>query len=500
MNALRKSILSFGLCLQLALAVAVPLEKEKVTVFFSGETARYSISSIRKDGVHYISIEEFSDLLGMMPYTNPQNKKTMLQCGKNTLKITASNPFLVLNDVPLQMALPPLDVDGKTFVPLHLFLEATKSFFPVRFFFDAQNDLLRVSKINENITGLQISEMGNGTVIRLVTTRPFKPAEVSASIAQGWLSVTLYGGIVDSAYLATTAESKIVKQVVPYQFDGSAYIKFKLDRETSDKKVDVTEDAVIVSLWNSRSADKAATFNPSMEREKWRIDRIVIDPGHGGRDPGAIGPSKLKEKEVTIDIAVRLKSLLKNRLPNVAVLLTRENDMFLGLKERTQFANANSGKLFISIHVDANPDRSIRGFSTYFLGVSKTQDALEVAQKENSVVKMEESSEMYQEFQDASYILNSIAQSSFLKESQDLAQMVNLALRTSTKIPDQGVHQAGFYVLIGAAMPSVLIENGFLSNPHEERLLKTRSFLQKVAEGLCDSVCQFKKRYEKEFE
>ncbi|HEX9934342.1 MAG TPA: N-acetylmuramoyl-L-alanine amidase, partial [bacterium] len=450
---------------------------------------------IMKDGVDYLSIDELSDWLGISRYTNAQNRKTLYRSGNRTLKLTASNPFFAIDDLLYQMPLPPLEVGGKTYVPLILFLETAKPFFSVRFFYDHERRLLRVSKVRENIVGIEFFDKGNGTVIKLITTKSFKPSDVSAALANGWLHVTCFGGFLDSAYIASIPAGRSFREIRPYQMDQSAQISFKLQQDMSDKKIDVVDNAVFISLWSPlRNGSVPSAL--ALDREKWRIDCIVIDPGHGGADPGALGPSKLKEKEITMDVALRLRTLLKNALRGVTVLLTRENDQFMGLKERTQFANANRGKLFISIHIDANPSRSVRGFSTYFLGVSRTPEALEAAQKENSVVQMEASSEIYSEFQDASYILNAIAQSSYRNESRDLAQMVNQSLRKSIGIPDLGVHQAGFWVLVGAAMPCILVESGFLSNPYEERLLRTRSFRQNIAEGMCESVVQFKKRYE----
>jgi len=134
--------------------------------------------------------------------------------------------------------------------------------------------------------------------------------------------------------------------------------------------------------------------------------------------------------------------------------------------------------------------------------VAKTQAALEVAEKENSVIAFEESAEVYKEMQDAAHILNAINQSSNLKESEDLARMINKSLGKKTKIPKcgQGVYQAGLYVLVGAAMPRVLVEVAFLSNAAEERYLRTRSFQQKIADALYDSIRQFIQKYEQGIE
>jgi len=287
-----------------------------------------------------------------------------------------------------------------------------------------------------------------------------------------------------------------VKKIVHLQFENSTQVSFLLNQDVTDRKVYVDEGEVLITLRSSRKFDATLANSPKGDRKRWLIDRIIIDPGHGGKDPGAVGRAGTREKDITLDIAKRLRKLLNRKL-KIDVLMTREGDSFIGLKERTQFANSNGGKLFISIHADANKNRKIRGFSTYLLGVKRSEQALEVARRENSVIELEESAAAYEEFQEAAYILNAIAQSSYLKESQDLAQMVNESLKKRTKIPDLGVHQAGFYVLIGAAMPNILVETGFLSNAYEERLLKTRSFRQKIAEALYESIRRFKEKYEK---
>jgi N-acetylmuramoyl-L-alanine amidase len=299
--------------------------------------------------------------------------------------------------------------------------------------------------------------------------------------------------------MASEGISGIFQKMVSYQFDKSAQLSFLFGRDVIDRQVSVDANGVTLSVWSSDAPIRTATAAvPDAVRSRWLIDTIIIDPGHGGRDPGTIGRTGTKEKEVNLEIGQRLRDLLKAASPRTRVLMTRSTDVFVGLKERGQFANAQGGKLFISIHANANTSRSARGYSTYFLGVGKTQQAVEVARRENSVIQYEEAPEAYQEYQDFDYILNAIALSSYLKESQQLAEMVNGNLGRRTKIPDQGVHQMGLLVLIGASMPGILVETAFLSNTHEERLLRTRSFQQSVAEALCESVQTFKKKSEEE--
>ncbi|MEJ2628458.1 MAG: N-acetylmuramoyl-L-alanine amidase, partial [bacterium] len=335
----------------------------------------------------------------------------------------------------------------------------------------------------------------NGSSIHIHTNKQFKQSDVSTSFRHGWLYVTILGGKVDTVQASTDTKMGIVNKIAAFQFDKSSQLTFNLNQEIDDSSVDIKQNEIIVSIWHKVNSEKGVNNSITFDREKWLIDRIIIDPGHGGRDPGAIGPKGTKEKDITLDIAKRLKELLEDRL-NVEVFLTRSDDSYVKLRERTQFANNKDGKLFISIHANATRNRGVKGCSTWVLGKSKTEAALEVAEKENSVIEFDES---YSEYKDASYILNAIAQNSYLNESLDLAQMVTHQLKEGTRIGQwgKGVYQAGFFVLVGASMPRILVETAFLSNPYEERQLRTRTFRQKIALALYESVLNFKRKYEK---
>jgi N-acetylmuramoyl-L-alanine amidase len=467
-------------------------------VFFEDDPVSYAVSAFEKDRTLYVSIEEFADVLGFTHVDNPQSQKTILRIGVHSVKVSPFNPFIMIDDRIVQMALSVFEERGRLFVPALLFLDALGGCFPFNFELQEDRSALKLSKIRYNIVDFEAETKGNGVILRLHTNKPFSLSDIATSINQGWLHITVFGGTLDTVKMASEGIPGVFKRLISFQSERSAQISFLFGREIVDKKVTVEDGAVVVSVWTSDRLQETAVPLPKDAKTRWLIDTIVIDPGHGGRDPGTCGTSGVREKDVNLDIALRLKSLLERRLPQTKILMTRKSDVFIGLKDRSHFANVNGGKLFISIHANANEDRRVRGFSSYLLGVGKTQEAIEVAQKENSVVKYEEKPEAYEEYQDFDYILNAIAQSSYLKESMDLATMVNESLRRNTRIPDQGVHQQSIWVLVGASMPRVLVETAFLSNANEERLLKTNSFQQSVAEALCESIEKFKTRYEKE--
>jgi N-acetylmuramoyl-L-alanine amidase len=217
-----------------------------------------------------------------------------------------------------------------------------------------------------------------------------------------------------------------------------------------------------------------------------RVGRIVIDAGHGGRDPGAQGPG-YTEAELTLDIALRLERLLTKE-PGVEVVLTRRTDEYVGLQERTAIANSEGADLFLSIHANASRNRNARGIESYLLNFASTPDAAAVAARENasSTLTMSHLNDLVKQ----------IALNSKVDESRDLARNVQNAmvrrLQTSNQqVKDLGVKQAPFVVLVGASMPSVLAEVSFLTHKQEGRLLGTGAYRQRIAEALFDGVRRY---------
>ena len=232
-------------------------------------------------------------------------------------------------------------------------------------------------------------------------------------------------------------------------------------------------------------------------RKKWLIDTIVIDPGHGGKDPGALGLNNLKEKDITLDISRELGKLIERNL-GMKVIYTRTEDVFVPLWERTQIANNSEGDIFISIHVNAaKPHSSTKGFETYLLRIGKTDAAVDVAKRENETIKLEEETHKYIDFTDAKKIVASMTQNSAVKSSEFLAQAIqtNLSKRLNSK--NRGVKQAGFHVLVGASMPNVLIEVGFITNKEEAKNLSKHQYKREIAKGIFEAILDFKNKYER---
>lgn len=230
-----------------------------------------------------------------------------------------------------------------------------------------------------------------------------------------------------------------------------------------------------------------------------KLDVIVIDPGHGGKDVGAIGPGGYYEKHATLAIGLKLGKLIEKELPGVKVVYTRKTDKFIELYKRGQIANQSKGKLFISIHCNSTPKKpsTASGFETYILRPGKTDAAIRVAARENAAVEYESDQDRYQHLSDIEFILTSMVRSQDVKFSERFAALVQEELDDELHIQNKGVSQAGFYVLVGAAMPNVLIETAFISNPKEEALLESTDGQLSFARGILNAIKRYKAYYER---
>lgn len=214
---------------------------------------------------------------------------------------------------------------------------------------------------------------------------------------------------------------------------------------------------------------------------------IVIDAGHGGKDPGALGAIS-REKNINLAIAIKAGAYLEQNMGNVKVLYTRDSDVFVGLKERAEFANKNKADLFISIHANANPSKTIRGTETYIMGRAKDSQNLEVAMKENEVIMLEEDfSAKYEGFDPKSpesYIMFTVMQNIFQEQSTNLAANIQGQFKNRAGRIDRGVRQAEFWVLYMTTMPSVLVETGYISNVEEEKYLVSNQGQEYIASAI----------------
>ena len=280
-----------------------------------------------------------------------------------------------------------------------------------------------------------------------------------------------------------SVSNEMLNAVRAAQFDSST-VRVVLDLEKiTDYKIVTLEDPVriIIDIYGQ------VTFSDKK--------RIVIDAGHGGHDPGAVGPNKLYEKDVVLDIALKLRELLQKN-PSYEIFLTRDKDVFIPLEQRTAIANSKNADLFVSIHANASPSRAAKGIETYMLNWTNDEEAMKVAARENaiSIKKMKQMNKKEMDILDI--IKSDLSRENKRDESIKLAHYIQKNLvsdlhRDYNHIVDLGVKQALFYVLFGAKMPSVLVEVSFISNPLEERLLSKDDYRGDLAKSLSAGITKY---------
>ena len=231
------------------------------------------------------------------------------------------------------------------------------------------------------------------------------------------------------------------------------------------------------------------------------VTRVVVDAGHGGLDGGAPGKFS-KEKDLNLDVALMVGKLIQDSCPGVEVIYTRKTDVFIPLDERSAIANKHNAHLFISIHANASERKSVRGTETYVMGLDKSGSNMEVAMRENAVIKYEENYaskyEGYDPRSPESFIIFSLLQNAHLEQSLQMAARVQEELGDRPIKPNRGVKQAGFLVLWRTAMPSILIEMGYISNEQEEKLLNKKETKTAIAQAIFRAFKSYKSYYDRD--
>jgi N-acetylmuramoyl-L-alanine amidase len=238
---------------------------------------------------------------------------------------------------------------------------------------------------------------------------------------------------------------------------------------------------------------------PAQNNTKKTISTVVIDPGHGGKDPGSI-TKRVHEKDIVLSIALKLGEYIKKNLPDVKVIYTRSTDVFIPLEQRAEIANKNQADLFISIHANKTDHPLPHGTETFAMGLSRVDQNLEVAKKENAAITYEDDYEKKYQGYDPnsaeSFIIFSYVQNTYLKQSLDFANSIQREFAGTAKRANRGVKQAGFLVLWKTAMPGVLIETGFISNPDEEKFLTSASGQSQIAASIFRAFHNYKLQIE----
>ncbi|MBM4170834.1 MAG: N-acetylmuramoyl-L-alanine amidase [Ignavibacteria bacterium] len=510
----------------------------KISVDRNGAEA--TLSYLSRNSTLFVSGKEIASLLSANIYYNQEAAKLEIKFENYTIKFTAKNQFVIITKRSdntqniFQVPISTLLINNDVFFPLLYCLNylswvyeyelefderaknlsiTNKPYTPNMMFVqkDEKSDLKPVeskTKIEEvrpasryDIYGISIDEKSNGTLVRIKTSRKLNIPR--HSINNNTLYVFFPGISIDPALTSGLKYYGLVKQVKRVPVSSRNYqLEFLLADgfSTSEAFQDVESTDLMITIHNKLFT--AQNFDNKEIKTKWEFDCIVIDAGHGGKDPGAIGVTGVREKDVNLAIALKLGRLFEKEMPGIKVVYTRQTDDFVELYKRGKIANEAGGKLFVSIHCNSTVKKDIahRGFEVYLLRPGRTQEAIEIAEFENSVIKLEENPQRYQQLTDENFILVSMAHSQYMRYSEQFSDLLNQDWKKNVQIPSLGIKQAGFYVLVGASMPSVLIETGFLSNRKDEALLASTSGQNEIARSIFNSIKKYKQFYDRELE
>lgn len=494
--------------------------QNKLTVTFAQEPTRTtSIGMLKHGGVTYASISDLAKLFHLKTSHSLETQKLEIDTKQYTLRLTAGNPFIIIFDQNrtgnvIQMQNNVLYQPGSFFVPVEEFTNVFDDVMPEDISYSPVKPAIIVGKTvalsRFDITGISTDEKNNGYLIRIQCSKQLVDYESwTKPIGDDtWIYVTLSNARADIATINKTPASGFLKKVVVFQSPKSAQLTLKVKGQVTSTELIPAEGSSDILLTVHKpseeqiAARKTRDYGKQLEHERnrWKLDVVVVDAGHGGDDPGTIGITRIKEKDITLGIALKLGKLIQKQLPDVRVVYTRQKDEFIELYRRGQIANQAGGKLFISIHCNAMPRKPnpMNGFEIYLLRPGKTENAIHLAERENEAVKFEQGYEKhYQELTEENFILLTMAQNAYIKYSEKFADILQQEMGKRTKLENNGIKQAGFYVLVGASMPNVLVETAYLSNKHDEKLLKSPAGQQRIAESICSAVKRYKEEYEK---
>ena len=491
-------------------------------VFLQDSARTTQITMFSRNGIVYGSLGDLARTLRIDTYTDTGAQKFELRTEAYSVKVSAGMMFVLIvdhnqNGDIYQLPVPVRISSNAYFVPLASFMPILNYLVAEEITFDPlkQRVLVGHRKIVSrfDIVGVDLEEKSNGYLVRIKCAS--KVADYETWLKEDgeytWLYVTLANARADVAAINRTKPTGILKKVLVFQSPASVQLTLKLRAQIntqepitaqgSDDILVALHPATEVQIATRRTRDYARSLE--RERNKWKLNVVVIDAGHGGEDPGTIGVTKTKEKDITLAVALKLGKLIQKHLKDVRVIYTRKTDQFIELYRRGQIANQAGGKLFISIHCNAAPTKPhhANGFEIYLLRPGKNENALRIAERENEVVKLEEDYEKrYQRLTEENFILLTMTQSAYVKYSEKFADLLQQEMGQRLRIANNGVTQAGFFVLVGASMPNVLVETAYLSNRRDEIFMKSPKGQQQIAESLLGGIRRFKVEYEKSLE
>ncbi len=458
----------------------------------------------------FISAYDLARIFRATRYWNAGARKLVLRVESHSFMFTIDTRVVVVDDEPVLMRVPVSYANGSVMIPLEFVSSILAPMTLEDIELDDERLVMTIGSPRYNITSVDFEDGGEGT--RAVLTLTEELLYHVDSETPGLLRLKVYGGRLNILKINATEGRGLFNRVRAEQTEHDSYLFFDVEKTAESFRVEFSgpgsteggsrklvihlEKGELPEIPDVDFAGRRMTeiLDASRISDRREVVRVAIDAGHGGIDKGKTGPTGLTEKEVNLDIAMRLRDLLVSDY-NMEVIMTRTDDVLVPLMRRAEIANSQGADIFISIHCNGwfHPDAS--GYETFFLSQAKTEEATRLAMEENSSVQFEGTGVSAEELDDLGFMLWDMVQNEFVTESSELAELIQRELGDVIDIRNRGVKQAGLIVLKGCRMPAVLVEAAFLSNPEEERLLADRRFREKIARGIAEAIQRYRARY-----
>ncbi|OQY26825.1 MAG: hypothetical protein B6244_12620 [Candidatus Cloacimonetes bacterium 4572_55] len=467
------------------------------------EDRRIQVAEMNK--TIYVPISAVSEIFSADKYWRQESRQMALHIGDKRFILIVDNPIIESASGLHHLRTPVLYRSGTIWTPIQFIESVIDSFVPEDVVWHPEINLLSLTIPKDNITILDMEFTAEYQETRVIIHAKKPLRFLTDKSKPGHLIVEIKGGQADAQkftfpdpngfIIDTSAENRDEDFVLDFHYHAGAK-SYRIESYDDPPRIeahffgyDVDEEPEPPQIRDRK--DNTTTRNYVSD-----FDLIVIDPGHGGKDPGAIGPNGTYEKDITLDIAQQVVKQIEKEL-GVRAVLTRTDDSFVSLRKRTEMANRMNADLFISIHCNASPSPKAHGTETYFLSLAKTNEARAVAARENASLKFEMPGDAVETMGDLDFILWDLAQYEYLEESSMLAEIAHEELAKKLDITGRRVGQAPFYVLNGAYMPAILVETAFISNKEEEKLLNTARFRERASDAVVSAIGRYKRLYDK---
>ncbi len=443
----------------------------------------------------YLRSAVVADVLQASRLWQAVSRQLTLQVAGASFRCTEGSRLVTLEDREALLPVPVLYHEGDLWLPMLLVTRIVAPEAGLALRWDADELRLAVGQAQVNLTDLRVSELTRATSVHLTAREPLSFR--ASSPEPGLIELKVYGAQADLGRVRLDAPRGLVLGARTRQAADHAVVSVRVSDlvsryrtytlEEGREIVLVVEEEQVAALPEPvprGRADLAFSERPVDVTRRLEIRTVVVDPGHGGGDPGVAGVGGLLEKDINLAVGRELAGYLRRQ--GLEVVLTREDDTHLGLAERAEIANAAGGDIFVSLHCNGWFNEGAHGLETYFLSPAKSDWSKSVETVENR------GHPEHQEPQDVEFIVWDLVQNRYISASSDLAEVIQAGVCADIDLPDRGVRQAGFRVLVGAWMPAVLVEMGFLTHPQEARRLASTSYQRTLARALGDAILAYR--------